>query len=495
LTAWGRSTGKRASRLCAKTPMASSLPAPQGCEVRTIPNKGAGLFTTAPRIFGEQVFTDEPMFVVQHSGNRRVATVCANCCAFVGPLHLQLEALFSEPRFAQFLASLKDAVPHWQAEIEAAGLGAPCNAVRCSQGCGEVYCSEACRAAHFNKCHNLLCVGLVNSEDHPLLRFKYHAIEHSDSLLLTAQVMACLVNRARACGGGAAATQALMSELLGFCHAPFREACRPPPGRGKDMEFLAHTDALINEAASLLKAAFDVHAPAEAAALFAAGPAFFSEVMGLFEYNNIDVEVASPFRLFFAAKGRSLLARAGDPSALAELALIERLLREKEWLMRCIWGEETTGNYSADGDDGITESTENEAMEEELGTELGDSKVVEKTMAKVRDEVERLPLEQLLEAPWPAFHGSALFVFVARLNHSCSPNVKLSFPGNSARICATATAPMAIGEELCICYINQEDNVQTRRKQLLEWYGFVCSCERCAREDSGAVRKTQKRLK
>merc|ERR1719359_2102878 len=189
----------------------------------------------------------------------------------------------------------------------AAGAGAAPTAVRCSQGCGEVYCSEACRAAHFGRCHNLLCVGPVESEDHPLIRFKYHAIEHADSLLLTAQVLACLINRARACGGGAAVTQGLMSELLGFCHAPFREACRPPPDRPKDAEFLAYTDGLINEAASQLKAAFDMHAPVEAAALFAAGPAFFAEVMGLFEYNNIDVEVTSPFGPFFAAKGRALL--------------------------------------------------------------------------------------------------------------------------------------------------------------------------------------------
>ena len=41
----------------------------------------------------------------------------------------------------------------------------------------------------------------------------------------------------------------------------------------------------------------------QAAALFASGPAFFAEVMGLFEYNNIDVEVASPISQFFAAKG------------------------------------------------------------------------------------------------------------------------------------------------------------------------------------------------
>merc|ERR1719373_608364 len=134
-------------------------------------------------------------------------------------------------------------------------------------------------------------------------------------------------------------------------------------------------------------------------------------------------------------------------------------------------------------------------MEEEMGTELGDAKVVQSTMAKARADVERLSFEQLLEAPWPAFHGTALYISVARLNHSCTPNAKLFFPGNSAALSVMAVAPVAAGQELCISYISQDDNVQTRRKQLLEWYGFMCSCDKCCQEDSGAVRRTQKRLK
>merc|ERR1712232_899005 len=149
-----------------------------------------------------------------------------------------------------------------------------------TQGCGELYCSEHCRDAHFRHSHNLLCVGPISNEDHPLIRFKYHALEHADTLMLAAQVMAFLVNRAQAAGGGPDVMRGLMMELLGFCHAPFRDACRAPPGRGKDVEFLHHTDTLISEAASLLKAAFDARAPAESAALFEAGPAFLSELLG-----------------------------------------------------------------------------------------------------------------------------------------------------------------------------------------------------------------------
>jgi len=262
--------------------------------------------------------------------------------------------------------------------------------------------------------------------------------------------------------------------------------------------FFAYTDGLINEAASLLKAALDLQAPAESAALFAAGPAFLAEVMGLFEYNNIDVEVTSPLGQFFSAKGQALLRRLEDPGVRPELALIERLLREKEWVMRCVWGEETTGNFAVDGDLGVPLTLDGVSMMEEDIGDLGDAQVArhgESAMAQARADVERMSFEQLLQASWPAFHGTALFIFVARCNHSCAPHVKLLFPGNSARLTAVALTPLSVGEELCISYIRQDENVQTRRKQLLEWYGFVCSCPRCCQEDSVAVRRTQKRLK
>ena len=45
-------------------------------------------------------------------------------------------------------------------------------------------------------------------------------------------------------------------------------------------------------------------------------------------------------------------------------------------------------------------------------------------MCEARAEVARMSLEQLLQSPWPAMHGTGLFASVARMNHSCLPNVK-----------------------------------------------------------------------
>lgn len=465
---------------------AGGPPAPPGCEVRPATSKGFGLFATGGCGPGTRIFTEDPLFVLQHTGNRRVVGACARCCGFVGSLQGQLEVLFGEARFAALLGSLGGLFRRWQ---ESTGCG---TVVRCSQGCGEIYCSEACRDAHFRHSHNLLCVGLLDREDHPLLRFKYHALEHADTLLLAAQVMAHLVNRSKALGGGAQVAQQLAEELLNFCHAPFRDACRAPPGRSKDAEFLAHTDGLIAEAATLLRQSLEPHAPAEVAALFQNAPALLAELMGLFEYNNIDVEVNSPLGPLINARVAELLATgASDPQASEELQLLDRLLREKEWVMRCVWGEETTGIFNDDDDDIDDSASSVGDADTSMGDEAHEAEVA---MAEARTEVEKMSMEQLLQAPWPSLHGTALFASVARMNHSCAPNMKIEFPGNSACLSAVSLTAINPGDELCISYIKQEADVITRRRQLLE-YGFTCSCSRCLAEDSGIQRKAQKRLK
>ncbi|CAE7530874.1 GPXHA-2 [Symbiodinium sp. CCMP2592] len=397
-------------------------PCPAGCEVRAAaPPKGFGLFACSSCSAYTDMFTEEPLFAMQHSGNRRVVAACARCCGFVPSVPLQLEVLFGESRFAPLLTALGDLPSRWQ---ENSGEG-QASVVRCKQGCGELYCSEACRDMHFQHSHNLLCVGPLTTEDHPLLRFKYHALEHADTLLLAAQVFAFLINRAKAAGGGAEVTQGLMQELLCFCHAPFREACRPPPGRSKDAEFYvacfssfkllsvescrhsaitdrgAHADGLVSEAAALLRAALEPHAPAEVGALFASGPNFFAEVLGLFEYNNIDLEVQSPVGPLLHNRAKALAPHISNPQAVAELKQLDALLREKEWVMRCIWGEETTGIFGDEADVAATNPATQDAepMDSLMkAAEQGnDAEVASAAMAQATAEVARLSLEQLLQ--------------------------------------------------------------------------------------------------
>ena len=76
--------------------------------------------------------------------------------------------------------------------------------------------------------------------------------------------------------------------------------------------------------------------------------------------------------------------------------------------------------------------------------------------------------------------GEGLYPSVARLNHSCAPNVKLSFDAYGC-CCVHVREGMAVkeGEELLVAYINPEAPREVRRAHLLDRYGFECSCTRC----------------
>ena len=71
--------------------------------------------------------------------------------------------------------------------------------------------------------------------------------------------------------------------------------------------------------------------------------------------------------------------------------------------------------------------------------------------------------------------GTALFTTLSRFNHSCCPNIFLqSMPskdnqGIGVVVCAKADKDLRKGEELCISYTNQHEELEER-------YGFRCSC-------------------
>lgn len=109
--------------------------------------------------------------------------------------------------------------------------------------------------------------------------------------------------------------------------------------------------------------------------------------------------------------------------------------------------------------------------------------------------------------------GAGLFELTSTLNHSCLPNCRVSFGEHAAarlsattgvtqdfqlkiktrlrplfvparvcscvaRVCLVRCADIAEGEELLICYVDQQADRGTRREGL-RGYGFECYCERC----------------
>ena len=74
---------------------------------------------------------------------------------------------------------------------------------------------------------------------------------------------------------------------------------------------------------------------------------------------------------------------------------------------------------------------------------------------------------------------AALFVALARFNHSCNPSALADASGDMARV--RAVRDIAPGEEVTISYVPVGKDLQ-HRTAALQTFGFVCGCRRCVRE-------------
>lgn len=75
--------------------------------------------------------------------------------------------------------------------------------------------------------------------------------------------------------------------------------------------------------------------------------------------------------------------------------------------------------------------------------------------------------------------GSAAFLLASLFNHSCEPNLVVSWPHNNAVASFTAARDIAAHEQLTISYIDAEQGAAQRRAALQFAYGFACRCPRC----------------
>ena len=87
--------------------------------------------------------------------------------------------------------------------------------------------------------------------------------------------------------------------------------------------------------------------------------------------------------------------------------------------------------------------------------------------------------EDPTDFPIPVSIGSGHYPTVARLNHSCDPNIEWRSVNGSNRIEFVALRDIRAGEELFISYIDQSESRETRQFELENLYGFTCSCSKC----------------
>lgn len=81
------------------------------------------------------------------------------------------------------------------------------------------------------------------------------------------------------------------------------------------------------------------------------------------------------------------------------------------------------------------------------------------------------------------FNGVGLFPIIATMNHSCTPNVFVTYTDkNSMAYVRCGDKAIEAGEELCYTYIDINMEHAARQKALQE-YHFECHCDRCISEE------------
>lgn len=88
--------------------------------------------------------------------------------------------------------------------------------------------------------------------------------------------------------------------------------------------------------------------------------------------------------------------------------------------------------------------------------------------------------------------GSAVFPDVALMNHSCSPNVIVTYKGTVAEV--RAVQEINPGEEIFDSYIDLLYPTEDRRERLLDSYFFMCQCTECTTKSKDKAKMEIRKL-
>lgn len=82
-------------------------------------------------------------------------------------------------------------------------------------------------------------------------------------------------------------------------------------------------------------------------------------------------------------------------------------------------------------------------------------------------------------------HGG-LYTLHSHLNHCCAPNVSVRHLDRKtylSRITVIAKADIEVGQELLVTYVNPQQSLAARRRELSSWAFGICRCSRCIKEE------------
>ena len=464
----------------------------------------------------ELVFNERPLLALQSLGNSHDGALCCKHCKaflFCRETHLALHS--------------KD--------ITRDSITCDDNIISCRGKCGEYFCSHKCESDAWNMYgHCFLCTGRItedNSEEHPLLRFKIHAVQTNEIFLMVAdwltRVICLRARNIQYYEEGDQDKYSLDAVLKPFCDftmVPWWDVCsgiehlNQQAGDGySDEEFndtkgeggQDHTDLsetlrrLCCESAELLRGALISYLDEMDAAdtitshrsatlthsltITALNQAFsecvesdlftgefIAKVIGSFEQNVIGIRARHPLcnDILF-----------GVPDKECDVAMSGKAFRRnhRNVILRCL---DESGLFEDDFEVGkdVSNGDDDDSVEDAICCRLLQLELSNDDDAAPSfyggDDMDRLftPLD-----------GTAIFSLACKMNHSCAPNVLVRYRcgwGEYQPLVLQCIALRDIdeGEELCISYIRSDGPLEARQ-DALQNYGFRCECSKC-KEDS-----------
>jgi hypothetical protein len=202
----------------------------------------------------------------------------------------------------------------------------------------------------------------------------------------------------------------------------------------------------------------------------------FGRIVGTFEQNAIGVRVRHP--IYEKLTEGSDLGKRVRTEGFEEIVKAVRGIRAKI-------GEEGGGECDDDDcEDGEEdEEDEDEDDEEEIDIDgITDVSSLDAVLFGTSCHSSAYGSSNF-DSLFPPLDGTCLFSTACKMNHSCAPNVFVHYKGGYGserplRLECVAVKDIAVGEELCISYVDCEMGKEEREEEL-DNYGFKCGCIRC----------------
>lgn len=430
-------------------------------------DKGKGMFADRPLKAGEPIWTEAPYVAMQHEDNKEFVDCCDNCfvplidskACWARVVASTLEVEGEAAPADELTATTKDFTTAI-AFLQKKGGKSPEESyfsvfklaesqVKCT--CGVLYCSNTCRQIAYAQHHALLCPQSEDREN-AMGQFLNHTLVTNEIFQLAAKVVAKILLLFIATQDMTQARQPvdMFCKLLwwevitsendledGETLEQYRDRFRQLITQTFDYFIRGLRENLVH-----LEAKGDLNGFSIDAVLTTCADVlnvdFFSQIVGMFEMNNISMEIDHPFH----ALGEALSAASPEE----EKVMPPVLARVKAALEK--FAEEHKHRFH------------DEEHEEDLD----------------QDEEASYALNE----DFVGVEGTALFSGICTMNHSCDPNCTVLYTKDGAAH-VFAVQDIAEGEELCISYIDVDQEVNEREECLRE-YQFVCHCPRCEEE-------------